>query len=58
MNEQFLDGVWIAIDVNGDDVLDLNEFAELMKLVRERHTANMSEVWRHKTVECTQPCYY
>ena len=35
----YLDGVWMTLDVDGNDALDINDFARLMKLVRARDTA-------------------
>ena len=44
VTEKFLDGVYAAIDVDGNGVLDISEFTQLMKLVRARHADNMSDV--------------
>ena len=39
VTRDYLDGVWMTIDVDGNDALDINDFARLMKLVRARDTA-------------------
>jgi Ca2+-binding EF-hand superfamily protein len=44
VDKKFIEGVWKGIDIDDNGTLDIDEFMELMKLVRKRHADNLSEV--------------
>ena len=44
VSEAYVEGIWVTVDIDGNDQLDIEEFARLMKHVRAKDAANMSEV--------------
>jgi hypothetical protein len=42
VSEDYIEGIWRTIDVDGDEVLDIYEFATLMKLIRAKDAASTS----------------
>ena len=44
VSEAYIEGIYVTVDVDGNDQLDIEEFATLMKHVRAKDAANMSDV--------------
>ena len=42
VSENYIEGIWRTIDVDGDEVLDIYEFATLVKLIRAKDVASTS----------------
>ena len=42
MRTRYIEGIWRTIDVDGDEVLDIYEFATLMELIRAKDAASTS----------------
>ena len=44
VSEAYIERIYVTVDVDGNDQLDIEEFATLMKHVRAKDAANMSDV--------------